>query len=99
MPRCDQEIYDNGELIAVLRADGKHTRTEDIDAWVEAVATEAKARLDWYQEGGYPQVLHLGDDASYARAIEAIKAHNGQHSLTVTRTLPRGYISAFRHDR
>lgn len=93
---CDPEVYAKGELIAVLH---KGTDSKVVEAWVRRVAALAKARLDWYIEGGYPQVLHLGNDQTYASAIRHVKEFNGINDIRVYRTLPRGRISGFRRDR
>jgi|GEM_PF-6204287 len=95
-PPCDPEVFTRGELIAILQAGAP---TGEVEYWVKFAAKESGARLDWYTEGGYPQVMHLGNDQTYAKAIETIKAMNGLGGVKVKRTLPRGRISHFRRDR
>lgn len=95
-PPCDPEIYHKGELIAVLDAGIPSTTVE---AWVKRIARLGRVRVDWHIEGGYPQVLHLGDDHSYARAMNLINNMNGHGGIKVTKTYPRGRISHFRRDR
>ena len=65
---CDQEIYNNGRLVAV--AYGSSNMMEN---WVKSVAKKASARVDWHYAGGRAQILHLGDGASFERAQAAVK--------------------------
>ena len=65
--RCDQEIFEKGQSVTALDAG-----PDEANAWVEAVATKANARMDWHYSGGRAHVLHLGDAESRARVEEVI---------------------------
>ena len=97
-PPCNREIYKQGELVAVLEASGP---TYAVEAWVRAIAETAEARLDWYIEGGYPQVMHLGTDVTYRRTMQVIERlkEGALYNVRVRVTYPRGHISHFRRDR
>lgn len=66
-PPCDPDILTNGKAICVV--DG---RSNAIENWVRSVATIAKAKVDWSYYGGRGVVLHLGDDKSRQRVLNAI---------------------------
>ncbi|KKS65627.1 MAG: hypothetical protein UV40_C0018G0004 [Parcubacteria group bacterium GW2011_GWA1_42_7] len=102
---CDQEIFEKGELIALL--DGSSNAVEN---WVKEVAEKANARLDWHYTGGVAQVLHLGDMESRRRvervAVDMPQVENpmvmrripadspGLYRKGVTET-PKNAIAAF----
>lgn len=66
-PPCDKEIFNRGELVA--RIDAASNATE---RWVQAVAADANARLDWHYAGGIARVLHLGNAESRSRVEDSI---------------------------
>jgi hypothetical protein len=74
--RCDPEIFEKGNPVCVIT--GPST---EIEAWVKAIATIAKARVDWHRVAGRAVVKHLGDAASLRRVKRALKR------------VPRGVIS------
>lgn len=65
--QCDLEIFENGKPVAALDA-----RSADAEEWVQAVAKQAGAKVDWHFSGGVAQVLHLGDADSRARVMQVI---------------------------
>lgn len=66
-PPCDQEIFAKGNTILILSGSSNM-----IENWVKKVVAEANARIDWHYCGGRANVLHLGDEASRLRSLEAI---------------------------
>lgn len=67
-PPCKTDIFRNGKNLCVV--DGASNAVEQ---WVKAIAKNANTRVDWHYSGGQANVLHLGDDASRQRALEAVK--------------------------
>lgn len=65
---CDKEIFENGTCIAVALGS-----SNAVERWVQASAKKANARVDWHYAAGRAMILHLGDDASQRRAIEALQ--------------------------
>jgi hypothetical protein len=72
-PPCDQKIFKKGKGVAVL--DGSSNAVEN---WVRAVAKKANARVDWHYSGGRANVLHLGDEESRQRVLNAIHELEGE---------------------
>lgn len=68
MKSCDGDIFKNGTPICICDA-----RSVAMEAWVQSVAKQANAKLDWHYSGGRAQVLHLGDEDSELRARQAIE--------------------------
>ncbi len=66
-PSCDTEIFQNGEGVCLV--DGGRWQVEN---WVKEIAKKANARVDWHYSGGVANILHLGDDASRQRVLDAI---------------------------
>jgi hypothetical protein len=64
---CDTEIFQKGSGVCV--ADGSSNAIEN---WVQKIAMQANARVDWHYSGGRANVLHLGDDESRQRVLHAI---------------------------
>lgn len=65
---CDSKIFEKGEGICVI--DGA---SNAVERWVQSVAKQAGAKVDWHYCGGRANVLHLGDEASRQRVLNAIK--------------------------
>lgn len=66
-PPCEQEIYENGDVVAVI-----DSSSNAIERWVKTVADQADARLDWHYFAGRGIVKHVGDTASLRRVEQAI---------------------------
>ena len=66
---CNKKIFEEGECLAALEGS-----SNKVERWVKRVAARANAKVDWHYAGGIARVLHLGDDASRKRTIEAIHA-------------------------
>lgn len=64
---CNPDIFKKGTGICII--DG---RSNAVERWVQSVAKRANAQVDWHYSGGRANVLHLGDDASRQRALQAI---------------------------
>jgi hypothetical protein len=70
---CDEEVFEKGKGVCVV--DG---RSNAVERWVKSVAEKANARVDWHYSGGRANVLHLGDDASRQRVLNAIDELGGK---------------------
>lgn len=80
-PPCNPDIFKNGKGICVLTG-----RSNAVERWVQAVAKKAEAQVDWHYSGGRGNVLHLGDDESRQRVLNAIEELKGEfdgHILSV----------------
>ena len=66
-PLCDPKIFTEGKGLCVV-----YGRSNAVERWVQSVAKKAEAQVDWHYSGGRANVLHLGDDASYQRALNAV---------------------------
>lgn len=66
--KCDQEVFEKGEPIALLDA-----RTKHAEPWVQKVAAHSGQRVDWHYSGGVAQVLCLGDRAKVIASIRALE--------------------------
>lgn len=78
---CNPDIFKNGKGVCVL--DGS---SNAVERWVQAVAKKADAQVDWHYSGGRANVLHLGDDESRQRVLNAIEELKGEldgHILSV----------------
>lgn len=64
---CNPDIFKKGRGVCVV--DGS---SNAVERWVQSVAKKANARVDWHYSGGRANVLHLGDDASRQRVLNAI---------------------------
>jgi hypothetical protein len=64
---CNPDIFQKGTGICVV--DG---RSNAVERWVQSIAKKANAQVDWHYSGGRANVLHLGDDASRQRVLQAI---------------------------
>ncbi len=67
-PPCNPDIFKNGRGVCVL--DGS---SNAVERWVKTVAKRADARVDWHYSGGSANVLHLGNDESRQRVLNAIE--------------------------
>lgn len=67
-PPCNPEIFEKGKGVCVL--DGS---SNAVERWVQKIAKAANAQVDWHYSGGRANVLHLGDDESRQRVLQAIK--------------------------
>lgn len=65
---CDDEIYRNGEQIALL--DGHSWAIEE---WIQKIASESNARVDWHYFAGRGRVLFLGDAKDRERVLSAMR--------------------------
>ncbi len=75
---CNSDIFKNGRGVCVV--DGS---SNAVERWVQAVAKQADALVDWHYSGGRANVLHLGDDASCARVLGVIKELEGELDGTI----------------
>lgn len=89
---CNSDIFKNGEGVCVL--DG---RSSAVERWVQAVAKKASSQVDWHYSGGRANVLHLGDEASRQRVLNANHEMKGEldgHVLSIGGPAPEGAIAA-----
>ena len=70
---CNPEIFKKGRGVCVI--DGS---SNAVERWVQSVAKKANAQVDWHYSGGRANVLHLGDDASRQRVLNAINELEGK---------------------
>jgi len=68
-PPCNPDIFKNGKGVCQVRGS-----SNAVESWVRAVAKEANAEIDWHYSGGIANVLHLGDNESRERVLNAIRA-------------------------
>ncbi|MCR4322642.1 MAG: hypothetical protein NUV61_00965 [Candidatus Azambacteria bacterium] len=66
-PPCNRDIFEKGRGVCVV--DGS---SNAVERWVQSIAKKANTRVDWHYSGGRANVLHLGDDASHQRVLNAI---------------------------
>ena len=64
---CNPDIFKEGQGICVV--DGS---SNAVERWVQSVAKKANAQVDWHYSGGRANVLHLGNDESRQRVLNAI---------------------------
>lgn len=72
-PPCNPDIFTKGRGVCVV--DG---RSNAVERWVKAVAAKANAQVDWHYSGARANVLHLGDDESRQRVLDAIHELKGE---------------------
>ncbi len=72
-PPCDSEIYEKGEGVCIVEG-----KAEAVERWMRRIALVANAKLDWHYSGGRASVLHLGDEASRKRVLDAIREMKGE---------------------
>ncbi len=77
-PSCNLKIFRRGRGVCVV--DG---RSNAVERWVKAVAKKANAQVDWHYSGGRANVLHLGDDKSRQRVLDAIHELEGELDGTI----------------
>jgi len=70
---CNPEIFKKGKGVCVV--DGS---SNAVERWVQSVAKKADAKVDWHYSGGRANVLHLGDEASRQRVLNAISELEGE---------------------
>ena len=70
---CNPDIFKKGRGVCVV--DGS---SNAVERWVQSVAKKANAQVDWHYSGGRVNVLHLGDDASRQRVLDAINELEGE---------------------
>ncbi len=90
-PSCNMQIFQNGSPI--LAIDGSSSAVEK---WVRSLGNRAKSQVDWHYSGGIAQVLHLGNEKSFARTASVA---NGLESTLEGRIMRRysfGGIGLFR---
>lgn len=71
-PACNPDIYKNGKTVCILSGS-----SNAIERWVQSVAQKAGAQVDWHYIGGRANVLHLGDEESHQRVLDAIEELKG----------------------
>jgi len=64
---CNPDIFRKGRGVCVVTG-----HSNAIERWVQSVAKKASAQVDWHYSGGRANVLHLGDDESRQRVLNAI---------------------------
>jgi len=72
-PPCNPEIFKKGKGVCIV--DGS---SNAVERWVKSVAKKANAKVDWHYSGGRAKVLHLGDEASCQRVLNAISKLEGE---------------------
>jgi hypothetical protein len=77
---CNPDIFKKGKGVCVV--DGS---SNAVERWVQMVAKKANAQVDWYYSGGRANVLHLGDEASRQRVLNAIEELKGKLQGTILR--------------
>lgn len=77
-PDCKSGIFKRGKGVCVV--DGN---PDDVERWVKTVAKKANAKVDWHYSGGRANVLHLGDDESRQRVLNAISKLEGTLKGTI----------------
>lgn len=77
-PPCNPDIFTHGKGVCVV--DGS---SNAVESWVKAVAAKADAQVDWHYSGGRANVLHLGDDESRQRVLNAISELEGELDGTI----------------
>ena len=70
---CNPDIFKKGRGVCVV--DGS---SNAVERWVQSVAKKANAQVDWHYSGGRANVLHLGDDESRQRVLNAINELEGK---------------------
>lgn len=75
---CNRDIFEKGRGVCVI--DGS---SNAVERWVQSVAKKANAQVDWHYSGGRANVLHLGDDASRQRVLNAIHELKGELKGTI----------------
>ncbi len=65
---CNDEVFNKGTGVCVV--DGS---SNAVERWVRSVAKKANSQVDWHYSGGRANVLHLGDNASRQRVLDAIR--------------------------
>ncbi len=66
--QCDPEIRKKGQIVAIVDP----ISSRSLEEWVQAVAREANARVDWRYNIVTAQILHLGDEKSRQRVEDAM---------------------------
>lgn len=64
----DDEMFRNGRPVLLLTGPRSHT----IQAWVDGVAEDVSARIDWRQAGGRALILAMGDPEELGRVRTAL---------------------------
>lgn len=70
---CNPDIFKEGRGVCIV--DGS---SNAVERWVRSVAKKANAQVDWHYSGGRANVLHLCDDASRQRVLNAISELGGE---------------------
>ena len=70
---CNPDIFKKGRGVCVV--DGS---SNAVERWVQSVAKKANAQVDWHYSGGRANVLHLGDDESRQRVLNAMNELEGE---------------------
>lgn len=77
---CNPNIFKNGKGVCIV--DGS---SNAVERWVQMVAKKANAQVDWHYSGGRANVLHLGNEASRQRVLNAIEELKGKLQGTILR--------------
>ena len=77
---CNPDIFKKGKGVCVV--DGS---SNAVERWVQMVAKKANAQVDWHYSGGRANVLHLGNEASRQRVLNAIEELKGKLQGTILR--------------
>lgn len=88
---CKPEIFKNGSPVAFV--DGS---SAPVEKWVQEVARQAEARVDWHYSGGVAQILCLGDVVSRSRVLVVMKKLEDQLDGRVMRYLNQGEKGLYR---
>lgn len=67
-PPCDPKIFKKGKTVCMVTGSANA-----VERWVKEIAKKANAKVDWHYAAGIANILHLGNEASERRVIEAIK--------------------------
>lgn len=73
--RCDQEVYDKGEIVFVTNT----IRSSRMEEWVQKIAQDSGQRVDWHQFAGRPVMKALGNLHEVRKAIVKNKDMHDQY--------------------
>ena len=73
LPPCDPKIFKRGKDVCLV-----YGQPNAIEDWVKKIAKKANARVDWHYAAGRARVLHLGDNKSRQRVLQAVNGLKGE---------------------
>jgi hypothetical protein len=84
-PRDTQEILALGEVLAIVSGS-----TEAVKKWVDAIGKYTGSRVAWTETNNVGNLLHLGDQESRTRVMEAITLFESFAHVRIDRMFPGG---------